>query len=81
MFYMFLHYDVMNHRFITKIDELMNLFIIRQKSPKMQKFIRFITFSKRSSVHQKFNVVISFKNYSSLVFASRKMVMNYRGSE
>ena len=35
MFYMFLHYDVMNHRFITKIDELMNLFIIRQKSPKM----------------------------------------------
>ena len=61
IFFMFLHDDVMNHRFITKIDELMNLFIIRLKSTKMQKFIRFITFSKRSSVHQKFNVVISFK--------------------
>ena len=47
IFFMFLHDDVMNHRFITKIDELMNLFINRRKSLKMQRFVRFITFSKK----------------------------------
>ena len=32
---MFLYYDVMSHRFITKIDELMNLFINRRKIAKI----------------------------------------------
>ena len=59
-------YDGMHHRFITKIDELMNL-LIAEKWPKMQKFIRFITFQKNHQVNQRFIIEIFVEKHSSKV--------------
>ena len=69
---MFLYYDVMNHRFITKIDELMNSFINRRKIAKN---------AKVHQVHHFFKTFISSSKIQCCDFVQKIFITSIRESK